>query len=182
LDVEGRTASVANAALSEARKAAPNSTSVDILFGASYAAAGRDREAIEAWRDAIGALAADPDWSLPLAEALGRTGDFAGALEALSLLPRDPSRLESVRTIDAAIALGRFDQARAAAEKGRAGTGTYQGRLAFYALVFAYADALAPNATDATTRAFIDEGEAYVKAGGELAPPCAPIDSLQSGA
>jgi predicted Zn-dependent protease len=171
----------ADVAVAEARKAAPDSTSVEILLGAAHAAAGRDREAVDVWRDAIGTLAADPDWSLPLAEALGRTGDYAGALEALSLLPRDPSRVESVRAIDAAIALGRYDQARAAAEKGRTGTGAYQSRLAFYALVFAYADALAPNATEATKRSFISSGEAFVKTGAELAPLVQSwIDSLGS--
>jgi hypothetical protein len=173
-------AAAATDAAAIARKLAPDSTSVEILTGAAHAAAGRDREAVDVWRDAVGTLAADPDWSLPFAEALGRTGDYEGALEALSLLPRDPSRLESVRAIDAAIALGRYDEARAAAEKGSGGTGAYQSRLAFYTLVFLYADALDAKATDRTKQAFMTSARTFVKSGADLAPLVQSwIDSLE---
>jgi hypothetical protein len=161
----------AEVALAEARKGVPGSMAVTLLDGVLHAAAGRDEQAIAAWREALGPLSADPDWSLALAEALGRRGDFAGAAEALTLLPSDPSRVEAVRLIDASIALGRFDQARAAAERGsRAGGGGYRGRLAFYSLVFAFADALVPGAPEATIQTFLKAAEAFLTTGSELAP------------
>lgn len=171
---------LANTALLEAGKAAADSASVGVLRAAWHAVGGRDRDAIEAWRDAIGLVSADPDWTLPLAEALGRTGDFDGALEALGLLPRDPSRVEAARAIDAAVALGRFDHARTLTDQGRMGTGVAQPRLAFYTVVFAYADALDSNAGAAARQRFMDVADRFIASGSDLAPLVrAWVESLQ---
>lgn len=164
-------ARTAEAQLRDAASAGPASPVARRLLGLAHAAAGRDDAAAGVW--SLGAMekAGDERWTVAYAEALGRAGDFAAALQVLRGIPEPRSTPTTHRLIDALVIVGQLDEATTLLRAWEASGGAEQpaSRLAFYLVALRYAAVIESGADGAALDEFRRTAGRYVAADGEFA-------------